>query len=97
ETPWSVGEAAPWAVFVLAGMLFVAWYLGRNLAGLTDTDRAAPNAKGSLGVIATILVPVLLVGISAAAWLPELSKALSPSESEPGKGVWVAAALAGSA
>jgi hypothetical protein len=63
-----------WLVFVAIGSLIVAWNLGVNLAGINDQHRAKPNPPSSLGVIGWMLVPMLLIGIGAAKWMPLLNR-----------------------
>jgi hypothetical protein len=77
-----------WGVLVAVGAVIVAWNLGRNLAGINDPTRTKPNPPSSLGVIGWMLVPILVIGIGAAEWMPLLSRRISED-------AWGTAALLG--
>jgi hypothetical protein len=67
DNPWGLGVCV---VIFATGFILVCWNLGRNLAGIADYDRKAPNADSSPGVIGWILLPLLLIAATVPNWLP---------------------------
>jgi hypothetical protein len=92
----NVAEFRGWMAPAVAVLVFTAWHLGKNLAGVTAP--CTRNAEPSTRVIQLIGVPLLLIGISAASWLGYLGTVLadiSGASSPTDWRAWAAAAVVG--